>query len=343
MKIFILLILIFITCSEKKQKPNWLFLALLSRNQNSSISSNETNCQNSSSNPAQDTVNGLTRIQVRPNEVCNLISTFNEPHQVFPPSTNTKNILSIFYPGTAAIASEYSLVLQRGATRGYHVIGLNYVNQDSINTICNSGSAAGANSCFGETRDEIITGQDKSRFVSVDTNNSIEGRTLALLKYLHSKRPSENWNQFYSGSDLVWNKIYVGGHSQGAGHAAYQGKIRALGRVTIYSGVSDYSTTAMTTPTWFTLPQSSLNGSYFGFIHINDSIANFSGNNNQVTDAWANSLLMTGALTDVVIGTPYGNSRRLSTNACNALSELLKHSCTMVNGFQNVWDYISYP
>lgn len=333
----------FILYCEKQAKDNRIvsfwFLSLA----NNSASNIFASCEAATTDPTLDTVNGIARIQVTPSQACKSITQFNGPHQIYSPASTAKNILSIFYPGTGALASDYTLLLQRGAIRGYHVIGLNYPNSDSINAICNRPNAGGALSCFGDTREEILTGVDKSKFVSIDSNNSIEGRILALLKYLANKRPNENWDQFYSNNQINWSKIYVSGHSQGSGHAGYQGKLRNVSRVTLYSGISDFSVTQLTLPTWMSLPQVSLNGSYYGFIHANDTIANFSGNPNQVTDAWANPLGMSGDLTNVSIGAPYANSRRLFSTACNLLDDNNRHACPVYNGFQNVWDYISYP
>jgi hypothetical protein len=348
MKYFILISILsmFSFCSSKTDKNKKGLLGLLylfANSRNNSISQASSICAASSAEPTVDSLNSLTRIQVTPNQAASCVTQFNDPHQIYPPSASAKNILSIFYPGTGAVSSEYGLILQRGALRGYHVIGLNYPNPDSINVICNRSDAGGSFACFGDTREEILTGVDKSRFVSIDQNNSIEGRILALLKYLSVKRPADGWGNYFSDNQILWNKIYVGGHSQGSGHAGYQGKIRTVGRVSIYSGISDFSASQLSVPSWMSLAQLSLNGSYYGFIHDNDTIANYSGNANQVTDAWNNQFVMSGVLTNVNTGTPYGNSRKLFSTACAAQDQTTRHACPIINGFQTVWDYISYP
>jgi hypothetical protein len=42
---------------------------------------------------------------------------------------------------------------------------------------------------------------------------------LKLLIYLHAQNATLGWDRYYSGSNINWNKITVGGHSQGAGTA----------------------------------------------------------------------------------------------------------------------------
>jgi hypothetical protein len=344
--IFIYLIFclsIFINCnsrSDNKEKHLAFLAGLVTlSNANSSASSD---CLSSNISPTVDSISGLTRIQVKPSIAATCIKNYDEPHNIYPPSITQKGILSVFLPGTDATPNDYSLILQRGATRGYHTIGLSYPNPDAVNTICNSGLPTSL-TCHGEVREEILTGKDKSTLVAIDINNSIEGRLVALLKYLIKHRPNEGWDKFLSSNQLVFSKLYVGGHSQGSGHAGYHGKIRAIGRVSIYSGTSDYVTQTSSLPNWMYLNQMAPQGSYFGFIHLNDSIANFSGNANQVTNSWLSPLGMSGTLTDVAVGSPYANSNRLSTNACAAMSSLVRHACPIYNGYQSVWDYISYP
>ena len=212
-----------------------------------------SSCDASSSAPTSDTVNGLTRLQISATTVASCVTTYTGPHLAFPPATTAKNILAVFLPGTDGTPNDSTLFSQRGAVRGYHSIGLMYVNPDSVNTICNA-SAPNSLVCAGEVREETLTGSNASSLISVDLNNSIEGRLLALLEYLNTHRPTEGWGQYYSGDQIIWTKVYLSGHSQGSGHAAYQAKRKLLGRVTLYSGTSDYNAIGATLPSWMSDP-----------------------------------------------------------------------------------------
>jgi hypothetical protein len=308
--------------------------------------SNETSveapvCEASTSAPTVDTISSLTRILVSPTTAASCVTTYTTPHQAFPPAITAKNILVVFIPGTDGSPSDASLILQRGASRGYHTVGLSYPNPDSVNTTCNI-SAPSSLACHGEVREEILTGSNTSSLISVDTNNSIEGRLLALLKYLNT----EGWGQYLSGEQILWNKIYLTGHSQGSGHAAFQAKRKLLGRIVLLSGTSDYSATFATVPPWMSLSSATPAASYYGFIHLADPLANYSGNMTQVSDAWLSPMGITGSLTSVDSGPgspAYGNSHRLSTNACAAGSDLTKDACTLANGYQSVCDYLLFP
>ncbi|WP_125169916.1 BPSS1187 family protein [Leptospira perolatii] len=300
-------------------------------------------CGQSSLPPRVDTYNGLTRIFTLPSYGASCILSYNDPHLMYVPSGTPKNLLSVFLPGSGGNPIGVSKILEEAATRGYHSIGLMYPNGDPINVICNSAPNNSA-SCFGDTREEILTGVDKTSAVSVDFINSIDGRLLKLLQYLIAKRPNDGWDQFLINGNVDWSKVYLGGHSQGSGHAAYQGKIKPLGRVSIYSGVSDYHIASASVAPWLSVGGLTPSSSYFGLVHVGDSVANFSGNMNQVTDAWLNFFGMAGALTDADSGTaPYGNTQRLTTNLCASGDENAKHNCTMLPSQQAVWDYISFP
>ncbi|XDD47479.1 hypothetical protein AB3N60_05160 [Leptospira sp. WS39.C2] len=302
-------------------------------------------CAGQNTFPSNGTVGNLSRYQILPSLTSSNIISENEPHQVYPPQSGVtkKNILSVFYPGTGSTPCEIGAILQQGATRGYHVIGLSYPNDDAVNSICNQGAARSDASCFENLRNEVVTGSQVSPYVSVDSNNSIEGRLLSLLLYLVKTYPNDGWDTYLNNGAVSWPNVYVGGHSQGSGHAAYQGKIRNVGRVSIYSGVSDYSLQTSSIPSWLGNSQQAPVGSYYGLIHENDTVANFSGNSNQVTDVWSNQFSMLGTLTNTNVGAPYGNSKRLVTTACDGMNAAILHSCPMTNGFQTIWNYISYP
>ncbi|TGK85255.1 hypothetical protein EHQ23_11370 [Leptospira bourretii] len=302
-------------------------------------------CVGQNTFPASGSVGALTRLQIQPSLTSSAITSYNQPHHVYPPQSGVsrKNILSVFYPGTGSTPCEIGAILQQGASRGYHIIGLSYPNGEAVNSLCNQGAARSDVGCFENLRREVVTGADVSPYVSVDVANSIEGRLLSLIQYLVQTRPGEGWDQFLSGNVVNWSLVYVGGHSQGSGHAAFHGKIRTLGRVSIYSGVSDYSLQFATLPSWMGAAQNTPAASYYGLIHENDTVANFSGDTNQVTDAWSSQFSMTGTLTNTSVGSPFGNSHRLVTSACNGMGTAALHSCPMINGFQSIWNYISYP
>jgi hypothetical protein len=341
------------------QAPSLLLLSLLlalsacggSSPSASAAPSVTQTCVTSNSAPIPETVGGLTLIQIKPSTASSCITTADDPHQAYLPGAQVgKGKLAIFLPGTTGIPSQFPAFLQRGAQRGYHVIGLTYPNPESVTVLCNR--SGGDAACAGDTREEVLSGQDNSKVIAIAKADSIEARVKAVLAYLTLHRANDQWGQFlHIDGSVIWSKVSVSGHSQGAGHAGYIGKTRAVYRVAMYSGPSDWVDRAATGPAWFKLSSLTSNEAFFGFIHLRDTLANYTGNLAQVTDGWGDpaQFAMKGALIDVMnVAPPFAGSQRLVTSSGCAPSgsnadDLARHNCTMFRGNERVWDEVSFP
>ena len=307
-----------------------------------------TGCTASPLAPTAEISGTRVLMQIRPSQLSNCTTMADDPHQVYvDQAVPAKGLLAVFLPGTGASPAQYPSYLQRGSARGYHVIGLTYVNSQAIGELCNA--AAGDANCAGKAREEVLTGRDTSSLISVPEADALQTRLLILLLYLAKHRSGEGWNQFInSDNGIAWNKISVGGHSQGAGHAAYIGKTRRVFRVGMYSGPSDWVNASNEPPNWFRLSPVTPASAFYGFIHSPDFIANPVSSGTRVIDAWGSAGLfsMSGTATDVsLVPTPYAASQRLLSRAClgSAFTALNQHNCTMFRGNEAVWDVVSYP
>lgn len=302
-------------------------------------------CPMSDQAPSVTSVGSITVMDIKPSATNICITAFDSEHSVYVDSAATKkNKLVVFLPGTESTAGQIHSFFEEGARRGYHVIGLNYPNQNSVNSLCNASGNTDLG-CFGKVHEEVTLGQDVSPLVAVDEHNSIEGRLAGLLEYLIRFRAGEGWDQFYVGGTIQWSLISVAGHSQGGGHAAYIGKIHSVFRVSMYSAVSDYNNTAGY-PTWFAMASQTSSDKFYGFIHDLDFVANSSLALNQVPDAWADPAYfnMAGALTNIdSLAPPYNNSHRLSSNQYNSSGLVDRHIATIRTGYEAVWDYMTFP
>jgi hypothetical protein len=307
-------------------------------------------CAASTTPPTAENNGTLVLWQIKPSTTSSCISTADEPHQVYLDSAKAKkNMLAIFLPGTGGVPSQFPAFLQRGAFRGYHVIGLTYINPKSISDICDESD--GDALCTGLAREEVLTGNDKSSVISITPENSIEARLVAILKYLALQRPADDWGQYLDAAgSIIWSKVSVSGNSQGAGHAGYIGKVRQVFRVGMYAGPSDWVKKTNQAPSWFSQSSATPSSAYYGYIHSPDAFANRSGDPNQVTNSWGASGLfnMAGALTNTGSGAgsqspPFNASQRLITSACSTLDVTNQHNCPMFKGNEPAWDYVSFP
>lgn len=226
------------------------------------------------------------------------------------PAVTAQNRLFVMLPGTGGIPRFYREIVRTGASRGYHAIGLTYLNDTAVGDLCAPSSDP---DCAGKARREILTGADLSPVVSVNRDGSIVGRLEDLIRYLDRTFPTEGWGQLLVSGQLNWSRITVAGHSQGAGHAAYLGKLQALDRLVMFAGPGDVGLTPTTPAPWLSLPNVTPAGRQFGFTHTGDELAPLA----LVSQNWTLLGLSEFGPNTSVDGAaaPYGLSRRLVTSA----------------------------
>jgi hypothetical protein len=158
---------------------------------------------------------------------------------------------------------------------------------------------------------ETLTGADTSPLVSVDAEDSIENRLLALLQYLASQYPDEGWDRFIAGNGAVrWDLVRVSGHSQGGSLAVFLAMQLAVDRTCFFSSPADYDSVLKRPAAWTFGPSATDPARFYAFIHQADLIANYS----QVLQNWS-ALRMTGPVVTVDGAISYGGSHMLTSAA----------------------------
>ena len=269
--------------------------------------------------------------------------SYDAPHYFSAPVVAAQNKLFVFLAGTAGVPRDYQDILRAGAVRGYHVIGLTYVDGTEVNAYC---SGATDPACWGNVRSEIIYGNGTSNLLTLSPANSIAGRLSALLTYLSTAYPTENWSQFLSAGTPDWSKIVVGGHSQGAGHAAYLAKGQNLAGVCAFDSPDDGNLSAGVA-SWLSQPNAASTNGMYGFTNQDDDTALFAG----VTRNW--SLIgIPGSPQDVDgMQPPYGGSHQLYTVAPSSVTSdthgytIIDYATPLQNGvpvYTPVWNTICF-
>ena len=181
--------------------------------------------------------------------------------------------IMMMLPGTNGLPENGRSIGRIAAEQGYRVIGLNYPDDVAVVVAC----ASDPNPlCMEQVRAEIITGNSVSPYVTVDRDNSIGGRLIDLLRYLHQRFPSEGWDQFLeAGGGLRWEQIAVGGLSQGGGHAAYIAKLHEVPRVVMFGAPAD-GYNGQVAP-WMQAGATPVTR-YFGFKHVRDPFTSIEPN-----------------------------------------------------------------
>lgn len=179
---------------------------------------------------------------------------------------------------------------------------------------------------LGKIRLEAATGEDFSPLVEIPKADGMQERSLQFVKWLAKENPAGKWQQFLAegGDDLRWDKVILAGISHGSTTAARFAKHRRVARVVMFSGPRDQY------ESWQSFPSSTPENCYFGFTHILDA--------GWTADHYCRSwqllgLSKFGPLVDVdKVPSPYGNSRRLITNADVGKNANRAHSSSAPGG-----------
>ncbi|MBD5654801.1 MAG: hypothetical protein IAI50_06420, partial [Candidatus Eremiobacteraeota bacterium] len=206
---------------------------------------------------------------------------YDSPNEVGAPTARARGRLFVFLPGSGVTPAQYMKIVQEALRQGFNAIGLEYPNGTSIQQLCQKSHAA---ACPSLVRNDTITGKMPNRFVKVQRRDSIAGRLISLLGYLAQHDPNGHWSQYLSDGSIVWSRVVVGGHSQGAGNAAYIGKLFNVAGLCDFDSPVDVDPTAPTP-----LPAPWLSGKNvtpvereFGFTNKLDRIAPYA----QVVADW---------------------------------------------------------
>jgi hypothetical protein len=156
------------------------------------------------------------------------------PHLVIGrPADVRKSTLRLFLPGTFSDPAAASCLLDAISEGGLHpTLGLSYIwlnrTDAERNELCRSahpGQPDDVARCLMLGHKDAVFGgeSEPGLWQGVAAHEAIVGRLVSLLRYLHKTDPTAGWSKFLKGSSdtLDWPRIIVGGHSQGAGHAAF--------------------------------------------------------------------------------------------------------------------------
>ncbi len=243
------------------------------------------------------------------------------------PTVAAKQRLFVFMPGAFGKPANVRAIVREAAASGLHAIGLNYPNNATVASLCSGSSDA---DCFGNTRQEILTGSDSSAVVAITRANSIENRVVKLLQTLHGQAPAEGWNAYLTAAGQPdWSRIRIAGHSQGGGHAAFIAKRYAVDRAIYFSAPADATPDGLAP--WLSAAGMTPGARQAGFTHLRDELAALS-----VVSATWQALGLGGALTSVDgANAAFAGAHQLTTNAepaPGATAAAPLHSSTVVDG-----------
>jgi hypothetical protein len=208
---------------------------------------------------------------VRPAETDAGIDHFLKDHYVmYNRGVPQNGKLFLFLPGTWANPRSYQLVLDEATRAGYKAVGLEYPDDtpdpgaSAVGQICVRDPDP---ACAARVRQARVAGGDAGSEVRVTRPTSIESRLAKLLAFLGREHPGDGWGAFLTETSVNWARVAVGGHSQGAGMAAFIGKQHTVARVALWSGPADYVPATRSLAPWISGPSATAPALWYGMIH----------------------------------------------------------------------------
>ncbi len=288
------------------------------------------------------TVLGVSLTFVRPSVYTPRIDpAYDEANVIADPLKKAKGRLFLFMGETGSVPKMYKYIVAEASRHGLNAIALEYPDGTAVRGICATTSDP---NCWGNARNEILTGEDTSQSLHVNRVNSIQRRLVDLLKYLAQTDSKGGWSSFLSDNEPAWSLIEVGGHSQGGGFSAYISKFHQLSGDCSMEAPID-GNAKIPTAAWLSLDAQTSPTLGYAFANELDSFADFG---TMVLD-WT-TLGFAGPLIRVDdVKPPYFSSHQVFT-AAQFRSPIHSHEYPVVdastpigkNGiptFAPVWDY----
>lgn len=153
-------------------------------------------------------------------------------HMVLIPAEITRDVLWLHLGGSGGKPSNTENIGKAATAAGYRYVSLAYTNEPSVGDRCRcEGIGPRPATCEGLIRYEVLYGVDVTDMFDMDPAESIVARLVALLRFLHTERPGEGWDQYLDGDAPAWDRIALSGFSQGGGMAGLVARDHLVDRV----------------------------------------------------------------------------------------------------------------
>jgi hypothetical protein len=179
--------------------------------------------------------------------------------------------LLVFMPGTGGTPWNLRRFLDTASRVGYRAIGLMYDDVPAVNVVCPSDMDVDCNAHFREKR---IYGTNVTSVIDDLPAESIVSRLTELLRYLAKNHPNDGWEGYLlPDGTLNWSRIAVGGHSQGAGMAAFIAKEHQVYRVVLFSSPWDFHAPNQMLSPWLSKPPATPMNRWYAAYHVREPMA----------------------------------------------------------------------
>ncbi len=217
----------------------------------------------------------MVRVDVRPSATAPDIKAADSPHIVLFKAGSVAGDLLLWMPGTQGVPHVGAQLdfPQFAAQQGYRVIMLSYITDQAVSGICVGKNLHNNRSCAEDFRHKRIFGGNAFSLIADQPQDAIVNRFGKLLQTLKATRPGENWEHYlHADGSPRWDRVTVGGQSQGGGHAAFIAKSTPVARVIMLSGGWDKST-PKDIADWYAKPSATPPARWFSTFHVEEPTA----------------------------------------------------------------------
>lgn len=179
------------------------------------------------------------------------VKQFDEPSLVIAdPALPADAALAVFLTGTGGKPENTTSILETVAGQGYRAITLEYDDVPAVMQVCPTDPDP---DCSAKFRAARAFGSDFAAMPNAPAE-AIVPRLVAALRWLDKQQPGIGWDSYLDGNTPRWDRIAIGGLSQGAGMAAYIAKKYPLRRVVLFSSPWDFTGADRHPAPWLSLP-----------------------------------------------------------------------------------------
>lgn len=216
----------------------------------------------------------LMQIEVIPSSTDTRIKAADKPHIVLFEKGNTTGNLLLWMPGTGGHPkiSDKLTFPKFAALKGYRVVLLSYIDDKGISNVCIGRNLKADQDCSAKFRRKRIFGDDTTDLIDDQPQDAIVNRLVKLLQYLKENHPNGKWGQYLDHGELNWERIAVGGQSQGGGMAAFIAKEKRVPRVIMLSGGWDKSAKGEIA-TWYSGESATPPDRWYATYHVEERTA----------------------------------------------------------------------
>ncbi len=206
--------------------------------------------------------------QFRPSAADSGVKMFDDNNMAFTNASASPDApLIVFLNGTGSKPESNPNFLRTLANFGFPVLGLAYNDDPAVAQVCPHDPDANCSEAFRRMRS---TGDGTAK-VANPTVEGIEARLTAALTYLAARDPS--WGRYLKNGQPRWDRLVLGGLSQGAGMAAYLAKHHEVARVVLFSSPWDTTGADRHPAPWLSQPSATPMERWYAEYHARENTA----------------------------------------------------------------------